>query len=78
MTEPKIVQKAPFVLELNPGTYKWCACGLSQNQPFCDGSHKSTDIVPVTFEVEQTSKIALCGCKHTKNKPKCDGTHKSL
>mgnify|MGYP000885729106 CR=1 FL=1 len=21
-------------------TYFWCACGLSQKQPFCDGSHK--------------------------------------
>ncbi|RCK71697.1 MAG: Glutamate synthase [NADPH] large chain [Ignavibacteriae bacterium] len=78
MTEPKIVQKAPFVLELNSGKYAWCACGLSANQPFCDGSHKSTNITPIVFEINDKTKIALCGCKHTKNKPKCDGTHKNL
>lgn len=78
MTEPKIVQKAPFVLELDAGKYKWCACGLSQNQPFCDGSHKTTDFVPLAFELTEKSKIALCACKYSKNKPKCDGTHKSL
>lgn len=78
MTEPKIVQKAPFVLELNSGKYAWCACGLSANQPFCDGSHKSTNITPIVFEINDKTKIALCGFKHTKNKPKCDGTHKNL
>jgi CDGSH-type Zn-finger protein len=78
MSEPKIVQKAPFVLELKAGTYYWCACGLSARQPFCDSSHRTTDFVPEKFEITETSKVALCGCKHTKNKPKCDGTHKSL
>lgn len=78
MTEPKIVQKAPFVLELNSGKYAWFACGLSANQPFCDGSHKSTNITLIVFEINDKTKIALCGCKHTKNKPKCDGTHKNL
>ncbi|MDP2208171.1 MAG: CDGSH iron-sulfur domain-containing protein [Bacteroidota bacterium] len=78
MTEPKIAQKAPIVLELEPGKYYWCACGLSTNQPFCNGAHKTTDIKPEMFELAEKSKIALCGCKHTKNKPKCDGTHKTL
>ena len=39
MSEPVIAQKAPYPLELEPGSYWWCACGKSQNQPFCDGSH---------------------------------------
>lgn len=78
MTEPKIAQKAPFVLELEPGKYKWCACGLSTNQPFCNGAHKATDIKPEMFELTEKTKLFLCGCKHTKNKPKCDSTHKTL
>jgi CDGSH-type Zn-finger protein len=31
---------APFKVEIG-GEAKWiCACGLSQNQPFCDSSHR--------------------------------------
>lgn len=78
MTEPKIVQKAPYVLELEPGTYAWCACGLSTKQPFCDGYHKITEFKPVSFEIKEKSKIALCGCKRSNNKPRCDGTHKNF
>ena len=41
--EPKIAQKGPYRVELM-ATYRygWCACGLSKSQPFCDGSHTST------------------------------------
>ena len=41
MTEPEIPARAPFVMDCQPGTYAWCACGRSQKQPFCDGSHKT-------------------------------------
>jgi len=78
MAEPKIVQTGPFILELQPGSYWWCACGRSQNQPFCDGSHKETDITPVKFELSETKKVYLCGCKQSQNKPFCDGTHNKL
>ena len=78
MTDPKIAQKGPYTLELQPGTYWWCACGRSQTQPFCDGSHKETDITPVKIEITETRQVALCGCKHTLNKPFCDGTHDNL
>jgi CDGSH-type Zn-finger protein len=40
MGKPVIAQKSPYVEEMEPGTYYWCACGKSKNQPFCDGSHK--------------------------------------
>jgi len=78
MANPKIPQKEPFGLQLEPGTYWWCACGRSQNQPFCDGSHKDTGFAPVKAEIVSTKKVWLCGCKHTKTPPFCDGTHNSL
>ena len=58
--------------------YYWCACGLSRNQPFCDGSHKDTNFKPVNFTWNKpTGDAHLCGCKHAKidSKPFCDGTH---
>ena len=78
MSEPAIPQKAPYALELDAGTYWWCACGRSQKQPFCDGSHKGTEFTPVKFTLEEKKKVWLCGCKHSNKSPMCDGTHKSL
>jgi len=78
MSEAKIAQKSPYIIEVEPGKYAWCACGRSANQPYCDGSHKVTDIRPVIVEITEKKKVAWCGCKHTGNKPFCDGTHKSL
>jgi CDGSH iron-sulfur domain-containing protein 3 len=78
--EPKIAQKAPYVLELPPGKYYWCSCGESAKQPFCDGSHArlNTGMTPVELQIKEPKKVALCGCKHSGNKPFCDGTHSKL
>lgn len=77
--EPKIAQKAPFVVDLEAGKeYHWCACGRSNNQPFCDGSHKVTPFVPVVFTPTASGTAYLCGCKHTQTPPYCNGTHKKL
>lgn len=77
MTEQAIVaKKGPYAVDVEEGkTYWWCACGRSNNQPFCDGSHEGTQFKPVEFVAEKTGKIALCGCKRTKNQPRCDDTH---
>lgn len=78
MADPVIAQKSPYLKTLEPGTYHWCACGRSKNQPFCDGSHKGTEFTPTKFTVEKKGVFALCGCKHTKGPPFCDGTHGRL
>ena len=78
MDKPEIADKAPAVLELEPGTYYWCACGRSQNQPWCDGAHKGTSFSPVELTVEETKTVALCKCKHSGNGAYCDGSHSKL
>ena len=78
MSEPNIAQKGPYAVELEPGTYWWCACGRSQSQPFCDGSHKGSEFTPEKLELAEKKKVWLCGCKHSANKPHCDGTHQTL
>ena len=78
MTKPTVAQKSPYVLQLAPGDYWWCSCGLSKKQPFCDGSHAGSEFSPVKFTVTANALVALCGCKHSFNKPYCDGTHSDL
>ncbi len=78
MENPKVVQKSPYVLKLNVGTYYQCACGLSKKQPFCDGSHEGTKFSPNVVKIEEEKTVALCACKHSKNGAFCDGTHAKL
>ncbi len=78
MTEPTIAAKEPAVLELEPGTYYWCACGRSKNQPFCDGSHECSEFTPQVVEITEKQTVALCQCKQSKTPPFCDGSHNEL
>jgi CDGSH-type Zn-finger protein len=76
--EPTIAQKSPFVQQVKPSSYWWCACGLSKGQPFCDGSHKGTGFGPKKVEINEVRTLAWCGCKHSKNGAFCDGSHAGL
>lgn len=79
MSKPEIAAKTPFAVEVEKGKdYYWCACGLSKSQPFCDGSHKTTDFLPIKFTAEESKTVYFCGCKQSKNGALCDGTHKGL
>ncbi|RXP46560.1 CDGSH iron-sulfur domain-containing protein [Lutibacter sp. HS1-25] len=77
MELPKRAGSSPIAVELEEGKkYAWCACGLSESQPFCDGKHKGSGMVPQIFTAEKTATKYLCSCKQTKNNPFCDGSHK--
>ncbi len=79
MSKPIVADNKPVPVNLEKGEeYHWCACGRSQNQPFCDGSHRGTDFTPVGFKAEEAGEAWLCMCKHTGNPPYCDGTHSKL
>jgi CDGSH-type Zn-finger protein len=79
MEKGKVAGNAPVLIDAEAGkNYAWCTCGLSDNQPFCNGAHKGSDFTPQIFSLEEDKKIALCTCKQTSNPPYCDGAHKSL
>lgn len=78
MSQPNICQRSPLVQKVEPGTYWWCACGLSKTQPFCDGSHKGTEFGPKEVEITEAKQVAWCMCKHSQNGAHCDGSHKRV
>lgn len=73
-----VARKGPYIIQMEPGTYWWCACGRSKNQPFCDGSHAGTGCQPVRHEVKTRKRVAWCGCKYSERGPICDGAHNKL
>jgi len=75
----KTAKNSPYPIEVvNGQTYYWCSCGLSENQPFCDRSHQSTEMTPLEFVATENKTIYFCGCKQSANAPLCDGTHTTL
>ena len=72
--------KAPAACKLKAGDHYWCACGHSESQPFCDGSHnvKAPEKSPLRFTLDTDKEVWLCQCKATGTPPYCDGTHNSL
>ncbi|OFX45368.1 MAG: hypothetical protein A2046_06555 [Bacteroidetes bacterium GWA2_30_7] len=78
MEKPLVYDNKPIAKDLKPGQYIWCACGKSDNQPYCDDSHLGSGIKPIKVDIIEEKKVLWCACKHSSNKPFCDGTHKSL
>lgn len=80
MDLPKIAGMTPVPTQIEEGKrYAWCSCGLSENQPFCNGAHRGKGMAPTVFVAEETKTAYMCNCKATKNPNGfCDGSHKSL
>lgn len=67
----------PEKITVTEGTKAWCTCGLSKTQPYCDGSHQSTDKKPLVEIIKEPTDKYICVCGKTKNTPFCDGSHNS-
>jgi len=79
MEKPQVAQRGPYPVDVEQGkTYYWCQCGRSAQQPFCDGSHKSTTFTPVAYTATRTGTVYFCGCKASGNGALCDGSHHRL
>ncbi|MGF1723487.1 glutamate synthase-related protein [Photobacterium nomapromontoriensis] len=79
MSKPVIANNLPIQVQLEKGkSYYFCTCGHSSSQPFCDGSHQSTEFTPLKFKAGNDEDAFLCACKHTKNPPYCDGSHQQF
>ncbi len=79
MGNPVKASDTPYEVSVEAGkSYAWCACGRSTKQPWCDGSHKDTEWMPLVWKAEQSETVYLCGCKRTEGQPLCDGTHATL
>ena len=74
MKYPKSPRNAPYPVDVEAGAvYRWCSCGLSKTQPWCDDSHGSTGFEPITFKAPVDGVFYMCGCKRSDNKPYCFG-----
>ena len=79
MEKPTTPQNGPYKVKVEKDkTYFWCACGLSQKQPFCDSSHKKEGkFKSLKYLATESKEVFFCGCKMTGHQPLCDGSHSS-
>ena len=80
MEKEKTAQRMPQKIAVEKEkSYFWCTCGLSEKQPFCDGSHKKEGkFKSLKYSATENKEVYFCGCKMTNHSPFCDGSHSKL
>jgi CDGSH-type Zn-finger protein len=71
-------QKGPFIDTCAAGKYAWCRCGSSRRYPYCDGTHRDSEITPLKVVFDTPCTVVWCACGQSRNAPYCDGTHERL
>ncbi|KTD21380.1 CDGSH iron-sulfur domain-containing protein [Legionella londiniensis] len=68
-----VLRFLPIAVDVEAGKiYRWCGCGKSLTQPFCDRADCNQSVV---FQAANSETIYFCRCKETKDPPFCDGSH---
>ena len=78
MEKPRIAGYRSKKMDMKPGIYFYCTCGMSKNQPFCNGAHKNTRFKPTKVTIEKNEMIPWCLCKYSDKGHICDGKHREL
>ncbi|TAN05988.1 MAG: glutamate synthase [Rhodanobacteraceae bacterium] len=74
--KPVVAMNQPIEVAVKAGQeYRWCRCGQSKHQPFCDDTGKGSGLPPLHFTPEKDGSVWLCRCKQTHDAPYCDGHH---
>ena len=70
-------KKGPYIIKEEAGVRFYCMCGLSEEAPYCDGSHngKGTGKTPYIVKYAQEKTVKICGCGQSNTLPYCDGAH---
>ena len=71
-------QKGPFVAKCEAGKYAWCRCERSAQYPYCDGTHRGSEVSPIKVVFDEPRTVIWCACGLSQNAPYCDGSHSRL
>lgn len=70
-------QLSPIACDVKAGElYRWCGCGESSTQPFCDRDNCGKHCV--LYQASFNETVYFCNCKASKDPPFCDGSHAAL
>lgn len=78
MEKPVVAGKRSLKLEMEAGTYLYCTCGRTKNQPFCDKAHKGSGFKPEIVVIREKRLVKWCMCRHSQKGYWCDNSHRQL